>query len=193
MSDETTQPESQVPAVETPPAAAPVFDVAKIKSELVAALDVKMNERIAGIQSAFQTQVNERDQTIRELKLAAMSADERETVTEKEGEAYVADLERRVKFAEIGKKYPPATMEAFEKLLKSSTEEEQVALFASLLQPKAPEPEPEQQVPDVDPNNPAPTASPLTGYRMPDGTPLTPEFAEQFLKSLGDQPIARWE
>ena len=79
MSDETTQPESQAPAVETPPAATPVFDVAKIKSELVAALDVKMNERIAGIQSSYQAQINERDQTIRDLKLAAMSADERET------------------------------------------------------------------------------------------------------------------
>jgi len=192
VSDETTQPESQAPAVEGSPAATPAFDVAKIKSELVAALDVKMNERIAGIQSSYQAQINERDQTIRDLKLAAMSADERESVTEQEGEAYVADLERKVRLAEIGKKYP-AIAEQFEKLMNFSEGDQQAEYLASLLQPKAPEPEPEQQVPSVDPNNPAPTASRLTGDRLPDGTPMTAEFAEQFLKSLGDQPISRWE
>jgi len=192
VSDETTQPESQAPAAETPPATAPAFDVEKIKSDLVAALDVKMSERIAGIQSSFQTQINERDQTIRELKLASLSEDEREEVAEQEGEEYVAELERQVKLAELAEKYPKIVPH-FKKLLASQTPEEQAEYLNSLLYPQAPEPEAEQQVPDVDPNNPAPTSSPLTGYRMPDGTPLTPEFAEQFLKSLGDAPISRWE
>jgi hypothetical protein len=171
---------------------APAFDVAKIKSELVAAIDTKMNERIAGIQSSFQSQINERDQTIRELKLASLSEDERETVAEQEGEEYVAELERKVQLAELAEKYPDVVPH-FKKLLASKTPEEQAEYLNSLLHPQAPEPEPEQQVPDVDPNNPAPTASASTGQRLPDGTPLTPEFAEQFLKSLGDTPISRWE
>lgn len=192
MSDETTQPESQAPAEETSPAAAPAFDVEKIKSELVAALDTKMNERIAGIQSTYQSQINERDQEIRELKLATLSEDEREEVAEQEGEEYVAALEQQVRLAELAEKYPDV-IPHFKKLLMSQTDEEQAEYLNSLLHPQATQPEPEQQVPEVDPNNPAPTSSPLTGYRMPDGTPLTPEFAEQFLKSLGDAPISRWE
>ena len=192
MSDETTQPESQAPAVEGSPAATPAFDVEKIKSELVAALDEKMNERIAGIQSSYQAQINERDQKIRQLELNSMSEDERENAAEQEGEAYVAELERKVQLAEIGKKYP-AVAQHFERLLAIQDGEKQAEYLASLLQPQAPQPEPEQQVPDVDPNNPAPTSSASTGQRLPDGTPLTPEFAEQFLKSLGNVPVAQWD
>lgn len=192
MSDETTQPEDQAPAIEGSPAATPEFDVAKIKSELVAALDAKMNERIAGLQSSYQEQINERDRKIRELELSSMSEDEQEDLAEQEGEAYVAELETKVRLAELAEKYP-TVIPHFRKMLEAQTPEEQAEYLASLLQPKAPEPEPEQQVPDVDPNNPATSASSSTGYRMPDGTPLTPEFAEQFLKSLGDQPISRWE
>lgn len=195
MSDTDTPAESTAPAEETPPAtAAPAFDVEAIKSELTASFEAKLNERIAGIQRSYQQQLNEKDAELREARLASMSDSEKARFEEDEGKAYLDSLERRVAIAEIGRKFPDIA-DSFEKLMGAETPEAQAEILQALRQaavtaaPAAPAPEAGDEVPPVDPNNPAPPVGTPTQGRLPDGTPLTEEAAFAFLKALGDTPI----
>lgn len=192
MSDPEAPTEVIAPATETPPAPAPVIDVEAIKSELTSSFDAKLNERIAGIQSSYQRQLNEKEEEIRTLKLGAMSDSERARFEEDEGKNYVADLEKRVVVGEIARKFPQIA-DAFEKLLGAESPEKQAEILLALTQPAAPAtpaaPEPAENVPAVDPNNPAPTGGTATEARLPDGTPITEESAIAFLTALGDTPI----
>jgi hypothetical protein len=190
VSDDPTNPESDAPA--NTPAPAPTIDVEAIKSELTAAFTTTLNERIAGVQSGFQKQLNEKDAEIRRLRLGSMSDSERAKAEDDEAEAYVAELERKATILEITRKFPKVA-DAFEKLMGAESPEKQAELLLSFIEPAAPAPTPEQEaedeVPDVLPNNPAPKGGTQTGDRLPDGTPVTEESAMAFLKALGDTPI----
>lgn len=192
MSDPTTSTEEVAPAP-TAPAVAPAFDVEAFKSELTSTFETKLNERIAGVQSSYQTQLNEKDRELHELRLGSMSDSERAEAEESEAEAYIEQLERRATLAEIGQKYPGIS-EAFKKLIGAESPEQQAEILLALTQasqaPVAPAPEASELVPSVDPNNPAPTSGTPTGDRLPDGTPVTEESAIAFLTALGDTPIS---
>lgn len=193
MSDTDTLVETEAPAA-TPPAPTPAFDVEAFKSELSESFTKTLNERIAGVQSSYQKQLNEKDDELRELRMGSMSDSERAHFEEEEQAEYVEALERRAVLAEIGQKYP-SIAEAFNALIRAESPEEQAEILMKLVTPAAPAaapvptPEPSDEVPAVDPNNPAPQGGTATENRLPDGTPVTEESAEAFLKALGNTPI----
>lgn len=193
MSDTDTLAETLEAPAETPPTPVPAFDVEAFKSELTATFESKLNERIAGVQSSYQKQLNEKDAELRELRVGTMSDSERARFEDQEAEEYIEQLERRATLAEIGRKYPDIA-EAFEKLLGAESPEAQAEILLALVKPATltpgtPESEPAELVPAVDPNNPAPQGGTATELRLPDGTPVTEESAEAFLKALGNTPI----
>lgn len=182
------------PASETP--APTAFDPEAFKSSLVTELtaqwESKMNERISGIQSSYQAQLNEKDEQLRQLQLASLSEVEQEQLLEQEAADYVEQMERELWLAkDASTKYPNAAAH-IQKLFETGGD---VAAYAEYLESvfrpaPAPEPEPAETVPDVDPNSPAP-AQPTGATVLPDGRVMTRELADQLLKSFGDTPIAQ--
>ena len=183
------QPEAPAPSAP----ASQVFDPEAFKASLFSEWESKTNERIAGVQSSFQKLLNEKEAEIRELKTATLSEDEREQLAEQEAQQYIEDLEFQVWLAnEANSKFKHAAPH-IQKLFETRGD---VAAFADYLEQAltpAAQPEPEPQVPDVDPNNAprvAPTASGDT-FIGPDGTPYTPELRKQILAAFGDTPFAQ--
>lgn len=179
---------TEAPAQDAP--AAPAFDPEAFKAELFSQWEAKTNERISGVQSTFQKLLNEREDEIRQLKTATLSEEEREQLAEREAEQYVEDMETRLWLAtEAAQKYPKAAGH-IQKLVESKGD---VASFAeyleSVLNPPAPEQEPEAQVSDVDPNRPAPK-NPGGLIQMPDGQgAMTEEMADRILASFGNRSL----
>jgi len=170
------------PVAGNPAAPAQGFDPAALEASLLA----KFDERIAGIQSGYQQQLNERDQRIRELESASLSEEEREELAEKEAEEYVSQLEMRVALQDLSEKFPKAAPH-LQKLIQFGSAEEQAQYLESLFAP--PEPEPAEAVPPVDTNNPSPVASNESVLNF-DGQQLTAEARKRILESFGDTPLA---
>lgn len=188
---EPENPTAEAPAQTAP--ATPAFDPEAFKASLLAEWEAKTNERISGVQSSFQKLLNEREEEIRQLKTASMSEDEREQLAEQEAAEYVEQLERQVWLAnEASKKYPKAAAH-IQKLFEAGGD---VAAYAEYLEsvlnpaPATPEPDPAEQVPDVDPNNPPRTTS-AGAFVLPNGQVLTEELARQTLAAFGDMPVSQ--
>ncbi|MEO8108279.1 MAG: hypothetical protein ABI720_13300 [Actinomycetes bacterium] len=184
MTDETTQPSTETPAAQ-PPVAAPAVTPA-ISPDIEALL----NERIAGVQRTFQTQLNERDTIINQLKTATLSEDERAQLVQDERESELESLRTQIWLSEQAKERPKAA-EIYQKLLTVEDPDAALLLLESYVASQAPAPvapEPETLVPDVDPNNPSRFSSNEKSFTLSDGTVLTDQIAENILKGMDRWP-----
>ena len=195
MSDEPTQVPTPDPA-SAPQAPAPAtegFDPARFKAELESSWSQQLAERISGIQSGYQQQLNQRDEEIRKLKNATLTEEERVQLAEQEAEdeaaQYLDDLETRVALAELAAKYPKAAPH-IQQLYQTGTLEEQAAYLDSLLNPTPATPEASEQVPPVDANNP-PRGADTGALLNIDGKELTQEMRRQILESFEGQSFAQ--
>lgn len=174
-----SQPEGTEASASAP--ASPTVDLEQVRTELRAEFDA----RIGG----FQTVINKLTEENRQLKTSTLSDEEREQLALKEAEDYIEQLERKVALGELASQYPAEVAKAYQQLLDARDGNEQVQFLASLMQPKAPEPE--AQIADVDRNNPAPTVGQAVA-RLPDGTPMDGATADEWLKRLGPNPVSSY-
>lgn len=190
MTDETeTQPQGSAPAAteaapaaEAQPATTAPVDVESIVS---ARLSEWEKDRIAPLQRL----ISERDDKIKELKTASMSEEDRAQleITEQERERRQFETERWL-FKKA--KENPKAADFIEKFIGLEDPDEQFALAASVFAIATPEtpvpaaPEASEQVPDIDPNNPARAGVPVGTPIGPEGQVLDKEFRAKYLKSL---------
>lgn len=180
--------DGQQPEAPASQPAQPAFDPEAFKAEMAKLMD----QRVAGVQSTLQSQINERDEVIRELKTANLSEDEREQLAEQEAQAYIDNLEFQVWLAnEANKKFSKAAPH----IQKLAELDGDVTAFAEYLEAAlspALEPEPEPVVSDVDPNNAprTPVAAGPDSYIGPDGQVMTPELRKQILAGFGNMSLA---
>ena len=177
----------QAPVTEQQPAAesqAAPFDPAALEAKLLAQFD----QRIAGVQSGYQQQINERDERIRELETASLSEEERDELAEQEAEQYVSQLEMQVALQNLSEQYPKAAPH-LRKLIEFGSAEEQAQYLEQLFAPAESESEPAENVPPVDANNPSTPVDEST-FISPDGQPMTKEMRKRLLESFGDTPLA---
>lgn len=185
-----------VTAPATPEGAAPAtpaFDFEAFKASLATEFEQKMSERISGLQSVYDKKLNERDEQIRQLKTATLSEEEREQLAEKEATEYVEKMERELWLArEASQKFPKAAP-LLQKLFEANGDVESFAQsLEAVLNPAPVTPEPEEEVSEVDPNNPPRT--PVAGandFIGPDGQVYTPELRRQILESLSGTTLAQ--
>lgn len=186
MTDETTQPTTTETPAAQPPVAAPAVTPA-ISPDIEALL----NERIAGVQRTFQTQLNERDAIINQLKTATLSEDERAQLEQDDRDSELESLRTQIWLSEKAKEHPKAA-EVYQKLLSVEDPEAALLLLGQYLASQTPAPvappEPETLVPDVDPNNPSRNPTTDQSFVMPDGTVLTDEIADSILKGMDRWP-----
>lgn len=184
-----TQPDA--PAPQAP--ATPAIDVEAIKAELMAQFDAKLNERVSGIQSVYQKQLNERDEQIRQFQAASMSEEELEQLAIQEQEERVAALEAENWLLQQSQKSPKAA-ELFKQVLDFEDPNEQFAFFEQLAErltteaPKTPSEEPKVQVPDSDPNNPATFYSQGGDVLNLNGKTYTNDQIDDMLKNMASWP-----
>lgn len=109
--------------------------------------------------------------------------------------AYLAEVERIYQLARAGRE-TPATVKLMTGL-ESAAPNEQLQQLAQLVYVSEPAPievEPDfdglsMEVPDTDPNNPMPKQGESYG-RAPEGTPITQDYVDRFLRNLGTGPYA---
>jgi hypothetical protein len=183
-------PEASAPAApvveQGAPASQAPFDPVAFKAEL----ESSFNQRIAGIQSGYQQQLNERDEQIRQLKTASLSEEEREQLAEQEATAYFEELEVRAAMADVIKDYGVDVANDLQKLFGAESMKDQAAFLASLRNPQAaPTQEPAASVPPVDANNPPPASN--SAGSLIDGQPMTDELRKQILQSFEGQSLAQ--
>lgn len=170
------------------PAPAPAVDVEAIKAELAAQFNTQMEDRIKG----FQRMLNERDEQLRQLQAASLSEEEQEQLAIQEQEQRAQALEAENWLLRKAQENAEAA-KLFKEVIEIEDPEEQFGYFAALAQrlsAPAPEaPEPEVQVPDSDPNNPA------TFYGTPGaevltlgGKTYTPSQIDEMLKGMTSWP-----
>ena len=190
------QPQGDAPAatVETPaqPAATPApADVESIVSNRLAEFSTKFEEERL---KPLQRLISERDAEIQRLKTATMSEDEREQLRiEKEEQDRQSFETERWLFNKA--KENAAAAELLERWLSTDDPDELYKFAVEIAARQAPAtptpaatPEPSEQVPDIDPNNPArshvPQGTPVTA----DGQVLDKEFRKSFLQNLAHWP-----
>ncbi len=179
MSDTTDAPATPAPA-ETP--ATPAFDPTAFEAKIASLIE----ERVKG----FQRMVSEKDSRIteleRELKTASMSEEEREQLTIRERQEADEALRLENALLKLGQQYPNEVA-AYQKILERESVEDQIAALHEVLSAgKTPQPEPEQEVSDVDRNRPP--ATPVSAQstqdmiRLPSGEFITREAGLELLR-----------
>lgn len=192
MTDETnTQPQGDsapaATAVAEPPATPAPVDVESIVTARLAEWEEK---RI----KPLQTLLNEKNDEIKRLKTASMSEEDRVQLEIEEHERERQQFETERWLFQKAKENAKAA-ELIEQFLALEDPDEQFALVAQALSVAAPatpapvQPEESEQVPDIDPNNPAP--APSDYGTLPDGTPINRKLAEDFFAKLGSWPTGR--
>lgn len=184
MSDTTEAP--AIPTQETPAAESPApaaFDPTAFEKRIA---DL-MEERVKG----FQRIISERDTKLadleRQLKTASMSEEERAQLVASEEKERLEQLALENQLLRLGQQYPTEVAIVQKMLAGESVEDYVAALHEAMKVTKAPEKEPEQDVSDVDRNNPP--ATPVTAsagqdmVSLPDGRALTREAALEILKA----------
>lgn len=183
MSDTTDAPATPTqatPAAETP--ATTAFDPTAFEQRIASL----MEERVKG----FQRIVQERDDRLadleRQLKTASMSEEEREQLAAKEKQEADEALRLENELLKLGQQYPDEVAVVQKMLAGQSVTDYVTALHEAMKATKAPTPEPEQAVSDVDRNNPP--ATPISAQaaegmiRLPDGRLITREQGVELLK-----------
>ena len=182
MSDTTENaPATQAAPATDAPASTPAFDPAAFETKIASLIE----ERVKG----FQRIVSEKDQSIadlqRQLKTASMSEEEREQLAVKEEQDRIEALALENELLKLGQQYP-TEVGIVQKMLAGQSVQDYVAALHEALASKAPEKEPEQEVSDVDRNNPP--ATPVTRsagadmISLPDGSFITVAQGEEILR-----------
>ena len=170
------------PAPTTDAPVTPAFDPKELEARFTALIE----ERVKG----FQRMVSEKDQTIadlqRELKTTSMSEEEREQLAAKERDEEREQLALENQLLKLGQQYPNEVA-IVQKMLAGQSVEDYVAALHEAMKPATPAtPEPEQQVSDVDRNNPPATPTSASAgadmIRLPDGQMITREAGLEILK-----------
>ena len=178
MADPDTTPATPTPEAPVPTAIDPAALEAKFASLI--------EERVKG----FQRIVQERDDRLaeleRQLKTASMSEEEREQLAVKERDEEREQLALENQLLKLGQQYPNEVA-IVQKMLAGKDVSDYVAALHEALKPAIPAtPEPEQQVSDVDRNNPpaTPTSAPAGAdmIQLPDGQFITREAGLEILK-----------
>lgn len=183
MSDTTENaPAPQAAPATDAPATTPAFDPAAFETKIASLIE----ERVKG----FQRIVSEKDQSIadlqRQLKTASMSEEEREQLAVKEEQDRIEALALENELLKLGQQYPTEVGIVQKMLAGQSVSDYVAALHEALAATKAPTPEPEQEVSDVDRNNPP--ATPVTRsagadmISLPDGSFITVAQGEEILR-----------
>jgi hypothetical protein len=171
------QPAPEASASAPAPAA---FDIDKFKADLKAELQKDMDGRVGG----FQTVINRLTEENNQLKRAQLPDDERMELDDQDRQDRIADLERQIALMQLAQQYPEIAP-AYQQLLDAETPEDQVAILASLRAASQPaSPEAEDQVAEVDRNNPVQTIGEIVG-KLPNGAGLTGDIADEILKRFG--------
>ena len=169
------------PVPETP--VTPAFDPKELETRFASLIE----DRVKG----FQRIVQERDDRLaeleRQLKTTSMSEEEREQLAAKEESERMEQLALENSLLKLGQQYPNEVA-IVQKMLAGSSVEEYVAALHEAMKPATPAtPEPEQEVSDVDRNNPpaTPTSAPAGAdmIRLSDGQLITREAGVEMLKS----------
>lgn len=176
------------PTPEAPAQPAPVAQSApQVDPAIAAFFEAKMSERISGLQSGYQKQINDlaaaKAELENQLKIASMSEEEREQQAEADAEAYLDSLESYRNIGILREQYPGQKGDLLAQIYQASSPDEIAAVLDSLLTPA---PDASSQVPPVDPNNP-PATSPAvaTGSMlMADGQVYTKEMRQKILSDL---------
>lgn len=194
MTDETnTQPQGDTaPAATEAAPAAPAQPVTPapvdVESMVAEKLRTWETERITPLQRL----ISERDEEIKRLKTASMSEEDRAQLAITEQEQERQRLETENWLLRKANENPKAA-ELIEKFIGLEDPDEQFALVAQALAAATPatpapaEPDESSQVPDIDPNSPAPRVNPGTPIG-PGGQVMDKAFRENFLKSLTNWP-----
>jgi len=172
-------------SAQAPAGATTTPDTQAIAAELVKALN--LDARFSGITTLVQNKVAAIERQVNDLKTAGLSPEEQEQVADQERQRLITENA----LLRIGRDRPRAVA-AFEKIMGTSTLEEQLAAIESLLGPEAAAQveqaaataadaapngaEAPAALPSGNPNNPArTTGGTLAGYN--EGDPMTPEIA----------------
>jgi hypothetical protein len=140
----------------------------------------------------LQREISERDEEIRKLKTASMSEEDRAQLEIEERQRRDEALELENWLLRKGRENPKAA-EFLEGVFARMEDLDDLYSFVNgTLAPAAPaappaEPDDSTQVPDIDPNSPAPRVNPGTPIG-PSGQVMDKAFRENFLKSLTEWP-----
>jgi len=179
---EPTTPATPEQAPPADPPVTPAFDPKELETRFASLVE----ERVKG----FQRIVQERDDRLaeleRQLKTASMSEEEREQLAVKEKDEEREQLALENQLLKLGQQYPNEVA-IVQKMLAGESVTDYVAALHEALKPATPAtPEPEQEVSDVDRNNPpaTPTSAPAGAdmIRLPDGQMITREAGLEILK-----------
>ncbi len=176
MSDTT-----DAPAATEPPAST-AFDPTAFEARITSLMD----ERVKG----FQRAISEKDQTIadlqRQLKTASMSEEEREQLAVQERQEADEALRLENALLKLGQQGYAREVEIVQKMLQGDSVEAYVTALREAFEAVQPSKEPEQEVSDVDRNNPP--AMPVAAsagadmITLPDGSVITREQGLALLK-----------
>lgn len=171
----------QAPPAQDPPVT-PAFDPKELEARFTALIE----DRVKG----FQRMVSEKDQTIadlqRQLKTTSMSEEEREQLAAKERDEEREQLALENQLLKLGQQYPNEVAVVQKMLAGESVEDYVAALHEALKPANEVSKEPEQEVSDVDRNNPPATPTSASAgadmIRLPDGQMITREAGLEILK-----------
>jgi len=171
----------QAPPAQDPPVT-PAFDPKELETRFASLVE----ERVKG----FQRIVQERDDRLaeleRQLKTASMSEEEREQLAAKEKDEEREQLALENQLLKLGQQYPKEVAIVQKMLAGESVTDYVAALHEALKPANEASKEPEQEVSDVDRNNPpaTPTSAPAGAdmIRLPNGELITREAGMEILK-----------
>jgi len=171
----------QAPPAQDPPVT-PAFDPKELETRFASLVE----ERVKG----FQRIVQERDDRLaeleRQLKTASMSEEEREQLAAKEKDEEREQLALENQLLKLGQQYPKEVAIVQKMLAGESVTDYVAALHEALKPANEASKEPEQEVSDVDRNNPpaTPTSAPAGAdmIQLPDGQFITREAGLEILK-----------
>lgn len=180
---EPTTPATVDQAQPADPPVTSAFDPKELETRFASLIE----ERVKG----FQRIVQERDDRLaeleRQLKTASMSEEEREQLAAREKDEEREQLALENQLLKLGQQYPNEVAIVQKMLAGQSVEDYVAALHEALKPATSAAPEPEQEVSDVDRNNPP--ATPVSAsagadmIRLPDGQMITREAGLEILKS----------
>lgn len=173
----------------TPPAPAITPEIEALIAQRVQALS---DQRISGLQASFDKRFAAQDKELQRVRKQALGEPDEDPAEDSELARENAELKRRIAISEVASRYPKAGA-VYQKLVSLDDVDEQVAYLEGLLTPPAPpaapppaqEPDEELDVPDIDPNRPAPTGA---GYAVYDGVRMNDEIAKRILESATSWP-----
>ena len=191
MADPFAAPEQPTTPAAPPPAPAISPEIEALIARQVQELSDK---RVAGLQSSYDKKLADQQKEFAKLRAQMLGEPEpQEPAADPALASRLAELERQNAILRASQKYPKAAP-LYEKLVQFTDAEEQIAFLETLVAQQTPAPPPptaaqpaeELDVPDIDPNRPAPSAGQNAGFV--DGIRMSDDIAKQILNSVKDWP-----